>query len=523
VVLATNIAETSVTVPDVRTVIDTGWQKVARYDAARALDTLQTERVSADAADQRAGRAARLGAGVAIRLWPERDRLRPFREPDIARIDLAPVLLAILAWGGDEATFEWFDAPAAQRQADARRLLARLGAIDDTGLTAVGRVLAPLPLAPRLSRMVAEAGGHPDACLVAALLSDGRAPSGDGRTAASDLLSLIPAARAMPHLCRAAESVRAALAEGQGAGRPMRRGERRVETPIGEDLLRRAVLAGFPDRVAQRRSEHGDTLLLSAGTGARLSAASGVRDAAWLVALDVRGTEGREAVVQLASGVERDWLVPTHTERRVWVDDAGRLRAVRLRRYDALTLQEQPDSLQPEDRTVLVRAWADAPRTATDRQWLARLDFAGIEVDLGEVLTSAAADLTRLDQIDLEGVLPWGIRQSLLTDAPARLPLPSGRTAALVYDHGGTVRAAVKLQELFGLAETPRVGPRHVPVVFELLAPNGRPVQTTQDLRSFWTTTYAEVRKQLRARYPKHPWPEDPWTATPTHRTTRRQ
>ena len=176
VVLATNIAETSVTVPDVRTVIDSGWQKVARYDAARALDTLQTERVSADAADQRAGRAARLGAGLAVRLWHERDRLRPFREPDIARIDLAPVLLAILAWGGDVASFAWFEAPIPQRQLDARQLLVRIGAVDATGLTTVGRTLARVPLPPRLARMVLEADGHPDACLLAALLADGRAP-----------------------------------------------------------------------------------------------------------------------------------------------------------------------------------------------------------------------------------------------------------------------------------------------------------------------------------------------------------
>jgi ATP-dependent helicase HrpB len=263
-------------------------------------------------------------------------------------------------------------------------------------------------------------------------------------------------------------------------------------------------------------------LLLATGTGARLSPASGVRNAAWLVALDVRGTEGREAVVQLASGVERDWLSPTHTERRVWVDDTGRLRAVRLRRYGALTLQELPDPLQPEDRAVLARAWHDVPRSAGDQQLLARLAFAGIDADLSDAVTTAAADVTRLDEIDLESALPWEIRQRLLTDAPTRLPLPSGRTAALTYEHDGSVRAAVKLQELFGLAETPRIGPRRDPVVFELLAPNGRPVQTTRDLRSFWTTTYAEVRKQLRARYPKHPWPEDPWTATPTHRTTPR-
>jgi ATP-dependent helicase HrpB len=522
VVLATNIAETSVTVPGVRTVIDSGWQKVARYDAARALDTLQTERVSADAADQRAGRAARLGPGLAIRLWAERDKLRPFREPDIARIDLAPVLLAILAWGGDDRTFEWFDAPADARRIDARRLLMRLGAIADTGLTAAGRQLARLPLPPRLSRMVVAADGHEDACLLAALLTDGRAPTPDGRTTASDLLGLIAGARAVPHLRRAARSVRAALGELAGVAPQQRGRDRRDDAPIAEDLLCRAVLAGFPDRVAQRRVQHGDALLLAAGTGARLSPASGVRNAAWLVALDVRGSEGREAVVQLASGIERDWLAPTHTERRVWVDETGRLRAARVRRYDALPLQEQPDALQAEDRAVLARAWQDAPRRPEERQLLARLAFAGIALDLDAVLATAVADLTRLDQIDLEAALPWELRQRLLTDAPARLPLPSGRTAALAYDdHGRIVRAAVKLQELFGLGETPRIGPRRDPVVFELLAPNGRPVQTTQDLRSFWTTTYAEVRKELRARYPKHPWPDDPWTATPTHRATR--
>ena len=283
------------------------------------------------------------------------------------------------------------------------------------------------------------------------------------------------------------------------------------------------MLSGFPDRVAQRRTEHGDALLLAAGTGARLSPASGVRNAAWLVALDVRGIEGREAVVQLASGVERDWLAPTHTERRVWVDDTGRLRAVRVRRYDALTLQEQPDALAARGPR---RARARLAGRATQSRgrsscWRGSLSRASNST-LPDVLAAAAADFTRLDQIDLEGALPWDIRQRLLTDAPPRLPLPSGRTAALVYDHGRVVRAAVKLQELFGLAETPRIGPRRDPVVFELLAPNGRPVQTTQDLRSFWTTTYAEVRRELRARYPRHPWPDDPWTATPTHRARPR-
>lgn len=521
VVLATNIAETSVTVPGVRTVIDSGWQKVARYDTARALDTLQTERVSADAADQRAGRAARLGPGLAVRLWPERDKLRPFREPDIARIDLAPVLLAILAWGGDIASFGWFEAPALHRQQEARQLLERLGALAGTGLAPMGRVLARLPLPPRLARMVVDAGGHPDACLLAALLSDGRPLSPDGRTAASDLPALVPAARLLPHIRRAAEAVQAALAD-RDLPTGVRANRRSSGDALDEETLCKAMLAGFPDRVAQRRTEHGDSLLLATGTGARLSPASGVRNADWLVALELRGNPGRESVVHLASGIQRDWLAPTHSGRQVSIDTSGRLRATLVRHYDALTLREQPDALRPEDRLVLVRAWHHGPRGPRDQALLARLAFAAIEVDVDSLLLDAAASATSLAEIDLAAALPWHIGQRLLTDAPERLPLPSGRTASLIYGPEGGVRAAVKLQELFGLAETPRLGPARTAVTFELLAPNGRAVQTTQDLRSFWTTTYADVRRQLRARYPRHPWPEDPWTATPTHRTTRR-
>ena len=238
----------------------------------------------------------------------------------------------------------------------------------------------------------------------------------------------------------------------------------------------------------------------------------------------MRGIEGREAIVQLASGIERGWLTPTHADRRVWVDEGGRLRAVRTRRYDALVLQVQPDAIGPDDRVVLAAAWRDGARSEHDQQLLARLAFCGLPLDLDEALLVATATASRRSPMSISRQrCPGHIRQRLLTDAPTRLPLPSGRTAALVYDADGSVRAAVKLQELFGLAETPRIGPLRVPVVFELLAPNGRPVQTTRDLKSFWTTTYAEVRKELRARYPRHPWPEDPWTATPTHRTTRRQ
>jgi len=514
IVLATNIAETSVTVPGVHCVVDAGWQKVARYDAARGIDRLVQERITQDAADQRAGRAARLGPGLALRLWDARDRLRPFREPDVTRVDLAPVLLAILAWGGDPSTFEWFERPDARRLHDALTLLQRLDALEGRALTPTGRRLARLPLSPRLGRLVLAADGHIDACLAAALLAEGRVPQPDGLTTVSDLLSLVASARRLPHLQRAAQTIhRVVRQEAEGA----------VDaTPLPGDRWCRAVLAGFPDRVAARRVPRGDALLLASGTGARLSPASGVRDADYLVALEVRGLDDREPLVTLASAVEKRWLRPTSEHRRAWVDEAGRLRAALVQQYDALVLQERQERPLPDDHAALAAAWLARPRSESDAQLLARLAFSGCQVDFAALVRDAAALASTLDGIDLEAALPWAMRQRLLTHAPARLALPSGRTTALTYDDEGNVRAAVKLQELFGLADTPRLGPQHAPVLFELLAPNGRAVQTTRDLRSFWTTTYSEVRKELRGRYPKHPWPEDPWTATPTHRTTRR-
>lgn len=515
VILATNIAETSVTVPGVRAVIDAGMQKVARYDADRGIDRLETERITADAADQRAGRAARLGPGLAVRLWHEHDKLRAQRAPDVQRIDLAPVLLAILAWGGRPESFEWFEAPAPARVDAALTLLRRLGAVGASGLTSLGQQLARLPVSPRLGGLVVAAGAHRDACLAAALLSESRVPTPDGRTTTSDLVALLPGARQVPHLTRAADALaRAAL----DAGVPRPR-----EEHLDEDRLCRAVLAGFPDRVAVRRAPNGDALLLASGTGARLSPASGVREARHLVALDVRGLEGREPQVVLASAVDRAWLSPTHEERRVWVDEAGRLRAAVLRRYDALVLQELPEAPTLDDRSVLAAAWLARPVPDDDAQLLHRLAFAGLVLDLPALVHDAAQSVVTLEAIDLQASLPWDTRQRLSVDAPPTLPLPSGRTARLAYGEDGSVRAAVKLQEVFGLAETPRLGPRREPVLFELLAPNGRPVQTTRDLHSFWTTTYGEVRKELRGRYPKHPWPEDPWTATATHRTKQRR
>ncbi|MDP1570931.1 MAG: ATP-dependent helicase C-terminal domain-containing protein, partial [Vicinamibacterales bacterium] len=521
VTLATNIAETSLTVPGVSLVIDTGLHKVARYDADRGVDTLTTERVPMDAADQRAGRAGRLGPGRVRRLWDARDRLRPHREPEIARVDLAGPVLEILAWGANPRTFDWFDAPAPDRIDAALALLARLGAIDNEAapsITALGRRIARLPLHPRLGRLLLAADGAQEAALACALLSEAGRVDPRGVSTSCDLLPLIDTPSRLPGHVQ--QTARALAHSARETGRTLADGD-------GDTRLRRAILAAFPDRLARRREPGGDLVTLASGHGGRLARESGVRDGEFLVALDVRGgrRDGHsEALVTLASRVEREWLVPTSRVVEHRFDaEAGVVKAARLDRIDAFVVSEHNVAPDPvEAARLLAEAWKTRTPDARSAVLLARLRFAGLPVDLDDLLITAASSVRRLDQIDLSAALPYAVMQELDRRAPAMLPVPSGRSTPLTYHEDGIVSASVKLQELFGLAETPRIGPGRVPVVFHLLAPNGRPVQTTQDLKSFWARTYPEVRRELRGRYPKHPWPEDPWTATPTHRTTRR-
>ena len=516
VVMATNIAETSLTVPGVSVVIDTGYQKVARYDAERAIDALVIERVTRDSADQRAGRAARLGPGLVRRLWDERDRLKPAREPEVHRVDLAGTVLSILAAGNRMDQFEWFEPPAPGRTAAALSLLRRLGAVQDLTVTSLGHRLRRLPLHPRVGRVLLEGGGSPEAAAACALLTErGRPPTRTGATAC-DLLPMLDAwAHISPHTRRVADHLQRLAAEALGADRVPHTSER---------ALRRALLAGYPDRVARRRTQDPARAVLASGRGARMGRESQVEGGEWLVALDVTDTAGTEAVIRMASVVEPEWIEPTSRAVEHRFDEGrGAVRAVEIARYDAIVMSERPVAPDPDVQArVLAHAWLHrGPDEATTRL-LARARFAGLGLDPGALALTAAAAARSLDDIDIAAALPWETRGALDERAPERLTVPSGRTVRLEYAGEGRVTAAVKLQELFGLADTPRIGRQREPVTFELLAPNGRPVQTTRDLRSFWERTYPEVRKELRGRYPKHPWPEDPWTATPTHRTTRR-
>jgi ATP-dependent helicase HrpB len=429
IILATNVAETSLTVEGVTDVIDSGLHKILRFDSDTAVDHLMTEQITGDSAAQRAGRAGRTGPGRATRLWDERMILRPHREPEVGRIDLAGPVLDIIAWGGDPETFEWFERPPAGRIAAALDLLRQLGAVEGRRLTAIGEQIRDIPLHPRLARVVIES---------------------------SDAIPLVA----------------------EIAGDDERELRNRVADRSSHLSVNEAFLKGYPDRVAMRR---GEGLLLATGTGARLAREIEHTPGDFFVVLEIRGE-----IAHRVLPIEREWLVPT-TEQITHDFVDRRVRATKRRMYGAIVLHEQQVPPDPIEEHRLL-----AENRHIDPELQRRARFAGVD-----------ADSPRLSKL-----------------APTSLPLPSGRSTRLDYRDDGSVFAAVKLQELFGLAETPTIN--GVPITFELLAPNGRPVQITRDLRSFWNGAYQQVRKELRARYPKHPWPEDPWTATPTHRTKRR-
>jgi ATP-dependent helicase HrpB len=527
VIVATNIAETSLTVPGVAVVIDSGLHKVARYDAGRGVDSLVTERITRDSADQRAGRAARLGPGIVRRLWSEQDRLRPHREPEIHRIDLSGPLLTLLAWGGSPGDFEWFERPSSDRIAAAMSLLERLGAVRDGQITALGRTMQGLPLHPRLARVLVEARGSFEGAAACAWLSEPSRRDPSAVSTSCDLLPILDRWRSMPeHLRRVADQL-------ERLGGTLRGVAQRRH--IDEIALRRALLAGYPDRVARRRDAAGDRVTLATGHGAVIGRETGVVEGIWLVALDVAarpagpsnrpGAAVTEAIVRLASRVERDWLTATGHGVEHELDATGEVRAGAVQYYGELVLDRRPVAPDPDTAAALLaRAWLERSPDPDSERLLRRLRFAGAGVDLPSTIAAAAAGVRRLSDVRVrEEALPWALRQTLDRQAPQRLTVPSGRSMAIEYEADGTISVSVKLQELFGMADTPRIGPRATPVTFHLLAPNGNPVQSTRDLKSFWERTYPKVRKELRGRYPRHPWPEDPWNATPTHRTTRGQ
>jgi ATP-dependent helicase HrpB len=582
VILATNVAETSVTVEGVSAVVDTGLARVLRHDPILGLDRLAVETVSRASADQRAGRAGRLGPGLALRLWTRHEEQgRPERiEPEVHRTDLGHGVLELLAWGHpDPKTFPWFEAPAPERVDAALELLRRLGAVDALGhLTPTGEGLARLPLHPRLGRLVLEAarrGWAREGARLAALAAErdvclaGRAALGSrGAQSAPgplshdsdwlhrlDLLEEAAAHRFEPERLRtlgiepgAARAVWRAAAQVERDAQNLTEARPRAADPAPEDLLRLALWA-YPDRVARRRGPDSPRFVLANGRGASLAPESGVRRAPFVVAVRLDGGgrgERAEGVIRWASAVDPAWLegVKIHQET-VFDPGTGRVAAWERDRYGDLIVAERPIRPDPEESRRLLADEAARDPVGTLRPgpevlaFLARWSFLSRAApDLGipsldeaqwrEVLSEIAWGCTSLDDLrraDLLGALRRRLTarelQLLDREAPERCQVPSGSRLRLTYPEDGPPVLAVKIQEVFGWAQGPRVAGGRVPVVLHLLGPHGRPLQVTADLRSFWENTYPEVRKEMRGRYPRHRWPQDPWNAPPSRRTTQ--
>ncbi len=542
VILATNIAETSLTVEGVTTVIDSGMQKVMRYDPAVGLDRLELERISIQSADQRAGRAGRVAPGRAIRMWEARQQLRPEREREIDRVDLAGPLLEIFAWGADPRTFDWFERPPDESIARALSLLDDLGAIRDGKITDAGRRMHRLPLHPRQARIMAASHGARKAAIACAILSEGL------RWAESreeiDILDLVARfGEAPPAVKRAAEEIEKGGGRQSGGRRPAGQPE---QSSFDDEALRRALHAGYADRLAQRRPGT-DRFLLAHGTGAALPRGGALAPSIeYVAALDVvagrRGTA--EATLRLASVVDETWIHPTRTEREERFDPATRsVRRIERAMVHEIVLREHEGPAPAEEAAPLLAKTIVAILETADReeplppdlaplyelrdvddavQIVRRARAAGEALDLDEIALAMVAGHRKLPPLELAAHVPHAARRAIDAFAPASIEIPSGRRARLDYRRDGSVFLSVKLQELFGLAASPRAGKERIPVTIELLSPAGRPVQTTRDLRSFWNGGYHEVRKELRGRYPKHPWPDDPWNAPATARAKRR-
>ena len=577
-ILATNIAETSLTIEGVTTVIDGGLARVASYDHVRGLDRLELCRISKASAAQRAGRAGRVAPGCCIRLWSEGEQrgLDETEQPEIARVDLASTVLTLHAWGvAEPARFGWFAAPSEERLAAAERLLGLLGALDpQRRLTQLGRRLLDVPAHPRIARLLlasAESGQLRAGAALAALLSERdfvqvdrarREPGSSDVLLRLDRLDEAERTRFSPQLrgrgidpigARRIARVRDDLMR---IARRLQHVGTSLDAPDEETMLRWILLA-YPDRVVRRRGAEATGVMVG-GRGVRLEPESVVRDAEFFLALDPREDRraagvALEARVRIASRIEAGWLeeefpAEMRTERTVVFDPERqgvvgisslcyrdlRLREDRSAKVDASEASEVLAGALRERAEAFVR---DNEAAAA---WLARLEFVRRAVAEREWPTfddEAFAEVVRaacLGQRSLEGarrvpLVP--LLRSRLTPpqardldelAPEALVVPSGNRVRLAYEPGRAPILAARLQELFGWVDTPRVAGGRVAVVLQLLGPNFRPVQVTSDLRSFWANAYFQVRKDLRARYPKHAWPENPLTASPEAKGTRR-
>ncbi len=590
IVLATPIAETSLTIEGITTVVDSGWARVPRFDPNSGLTRLDTVRISRASAEQRTGRAGRLAPGHCYRLWTESTQrgLQAQTVPEILAADLTPLALELAQWGvRDAADLAWLDSPPAGALAQARQLLTELDALDDKGMiTATGKAMAALPAHPRLAHLLLKGdtlGLGALACDIAALLAERDIINADtAQTRSCDLLERIEAIIAFrkrgrvgaqahnadPYACERIEQ----------ASQQWRRllNIKHATTADAHENTGLLLALAYPDRIAAQRETNTGRYRLANGRGARLATHDHLAKSPYLVAahLDAgsnanayKGSDKNysEGTIYLAAPVTAHALrehladhIQSHDSVR-WDTQQEAVIARREERLGELIFSTQAWDTAPPEKTSKamlegVRRMGPGilgalPWTREAREWQARVlslrhwrhpdnngdnwpdvSDAHLEATLEDWLEPYLDGITRRDHLTrldmlalLQNHLDWQQRTRLDEGAPTHLTVPSGSHLRLIYTPGEAPVLAVKLQEMFGLADTPRIAWGRIAVTLHLLSPGQRPIQITQDLRGFWDRTYAEVKKELKGRYPKHPWPDDPWNATPTARRTPRR
>ncbi len=553
IVLATSIAETSLTIEGVRVVIDSGLARVPRFEPASGMTRLETVRVSQAAAEQRRGRAGRVAPGLCYRLWSEGEHrsLPQYPAPEIREADLAPLALELAVWGArDAASLAWLDPPPPQALAQARALLERLGALDAAGaaagaVTAHGRAMAAFGAHPRLAHMMLAGkamGAGALACDLAALIEE-RDPARDLKSIDIRLRLGLLRGRGADRIRRVAEMWRRQLKVGEGGA--------------GDEAAGRLVALAYPDRIAQRRADARGSFRLANGRGAWCDEADPLADASFLAVADLDGDKQDARIFRAAplarADLEALFAERIRTEERVEWD--ARDEAVKARRrttLDALVLAEAPLA-RPDPAAVAAAAldgiralglaalpWAGEAETLRARIALMRrvegaeagwpdVTDAALAATLGDWLAPHLGGVTRRADFEriplaraLEALLDWKHKQRLDREAPPDIAVPSGRRARIDYVSGPEPVLAVRIQEMFGATATPAICGGRVPLVLHLLSPAQRPIQVTRDLVSFWRRGYPEARGDLRGRYPKHYWPDDPFSAQPTSRVRPR-
>ncbi|MGD9837678.1 MAG: ATP-dependent helicase HrpB [Afipia sp.] len=549
VVLATSIAETSLTIEGVRIVVDSGMARVPRYEPDIGLTRLETIRASRAAVDQRRGRAGRTEPGVCYRLWdePQTASLEAYTRPEILSADLSSLVLDLAHWGAtDPSTLAFLDPPPLPTLTEARNLLRELNALDETGrITAEGNSLRALALPPRLARMIVDShrlGSGDEAALIAAILTE-RGLGGDS----ADLdARLDHFRRDRSQRAQSARQLAERWAKQVAANEPFDVADRSLSTGL-------MLALAFPDRVARNRGN--GSFVLANGRGASIEQTSALAKSPYIAVAELTGTAANGRILLAApitqSEIEQQFADHIQSDDEITFDrSAMALRARRRKKLHAITLSEQTLAVSPSAETA--RVLADGliaagierlPWSKALKQWRDRVMFlrAASPEDWPDLSDSALAE-TRADWLvpalfnktslagfsagdlsdALMNLLPWDARAKLDREAPTHFEAPTGTSLPIDYEAEQGPTIAVRLQELFGLNTHPSIAKGKIPLVLELLSPAHRPVQVTRDLPGFWRGSYAAVRSDLRGRYPRHPWPEDPASALPTRRVKPR-